>query len=80
MFDGTGYPEGLRGEEISLAARAFSVVDAFDAMTTDRPYRAALSADQALSELERMAGTQFDPEVVRVFAPLAERLVPPAAG
>ena len=80
MFDGTGYPEGLRGEEISLSARAFSVIDAFDAMTAERPYRAALSTDQALSELERMSGTQFDPEVVRVFAPLAERLVPPVGG
>lgn len=76
MFDGTGYPEGLAGEQISLAARAFSVIDAFDAMTTDRPYRAALPPDQAVTELERMSGTQFDPEVVRVFAPLAERLVP----
>ena len=78
-FDGTGYPEGLRGEEIPLAARTFSVVDAFDAMTADRPYRPALSVDAAVSELERMAGTQFDPEVVRVFAPLCERLVPRSA-
>ena len=78
-FDGTGYPEGLRGEEIPPAARAFSVVDAFDAMTTDRPYRPALSVDAAVGELERMAGTQFDPEVVRVFAPLCERLVPRSA-
>ena len=71
MFDGTGYPDGLRGEEIPLAARVFSVVDAFDAMTADRPYRAALPPDEAVAELQRMAGTQFDPEVVRVFAPLA---------
>ena len=78
-FDGSGYPEGLQGEEIPLAARAFSVVDAFDAMTTDRPYRPALSVDAAVSELERMAGTQFDPEVVGVFAPLCERLVPRSA-
>jgi ribonuclease P protein subunit RPR2 len=78
-FDGSGYPEGLRGEEIPLVARAFSVVDAFDAMTADRPYRAALSVDQAVSELERMSGTQFDPEVVRVFGPLCERLIPRSA-
>jgi HD-GYP domain-containing protein (c-di-GMP phosphodiesterase class II) len=78
-FDGTGYPEGLRGEEIPLPARAFSVVDAFDAMTVDRPYRRAFSVGQAVSELERMAGTQFDPDVVRVFAPLCERLVPRSA-
>jgi len=75
MFDGTGYPEGLRGEEIPLAARTFAVVDAFDAMTADRPYRPALALDEAVFELERMAGTQFDPEVVRVFAPICERLV-----
>lgn len=79
MFDGTGYPEGLKKEEIPLAARVFSVVDAFDAMTADRPYRAALSVDQAVTELERMAGTQFDPDVVRVFAPLSERLIPRSA-
>jgi len=78
MFDGSGYPEGLRGEEIPLAARVFAVVDAFDAMTTDRPYRAALSIDQAASEIERMAGTQFDPEVCRVFVPMCERLRPVA--
>jgi ribonuclease P protein subunit RPR2 len=78
-FDGTGYPEGLRGEEIPLPARAFSVVDAFDAMTVDRPYRRAFSVDQAVSELQRMAGTQFDPDVVGLFAPLCERLVPRSA-
>lgn len=75
MFDGTGYPEGLRDTEIPLAARAFAVVDAFDAMTADRPYRPACSFDQAVHELERMSGSQFDPEVVRVFAPMAERLL-----
>ena len=79
MFDGTGYPAGLRGEEIPLAARVFSVVDAFDAMTADRPYRAALPLDAAVEELQKMAGTQFDPEVVRIFAPLSERLIPRTA-
>ena len=79
MFDGTGYPSGMRGEQIPLAARVFSVVDAFDAMTADRPYRAALSLDRAVDELEKMAGTQFDPEVVRIFAPLSERLIPRTA-
>src|SRR5437868_1660175 len=74
MFDGSGYPEGLEREGIPLPARVFSVVDAFDAMTTDRPYRAALSIDHAAGEIERMAGTQFDPEVCRVFVPLCERL------
>ncbi|CAN5149057.1 hypothetical protein BH24ACT1_BH24ACT1_06580 [soil metagenome] len=74
MFDGSGYPERLRGEEIPLPARAFSIVDAFDAMTTDRPYRPALGVDHAAAELARMAGTQFDPEVVKVFLPLIDRL------
>jgi HD-GYP domain-containing protein (c-di-GMP phosphodiesterase class II) len=74
MFDGSGYPARLRGEEIPLPARAFSIVDAFDAMTTDRPYRAALGTDHAAAELARMAGTQFDPEVVEVFLPLIDRL------
>jgi HD-GYP domain-containing protein (c-di-GMP phosphodiesterase class II) len=78
MFDGSGYPEGLKGEDIPLAARVFSVCDAFDAMTTDRPYRAALSIDHAAGEIERMAGSQFDPDVCRVFVPLCERLRPVA--
>lgn len=72
MFDGSGYPAGLRGEEIPVPARVFSVVDAFDAITTDRPYRAARSIDYAVHELTRMAGTQFDPDVVKAFVPLAE--------
>jgi ribonuclease P protein subunit RPR2 len=79
MFDGSGYPEGLKGEEITLPARVFSVVDAFDAMTTDRPYRAALSIEQAADELTRMAGTQFDPDVVAAFVPLCARLLPAGA-
>ncbi len=72
MFDGSGYPAGLRRQEIPVAARVFSVIDAFDAMTTDRPYRAALTVDYAVNELTRMAGTQFDPDVVAAFVPLAE--------
>ena len=66
-FDGTGYPEKLQGEEIPLNARIIAVVDTFDAMTTDRPYRKALSFDTAFSELERCKGTQFDPQVVDAF-------------
>jgi ribonuclease P protein subunit RPR2 len=73
-FDGSGYPEGLRGEQISLPARAFAVVDAFDAMTTDRPYRTSLGTERAAEELTRMAGTQFDPDVVAAFVPLCQRL------
>ena len=74
MWDGTGYPEGLRAEAIPRPARVFTVVDAFDAMTTDRPYRSALPLEQAVGELLRLAGIQFDPEAVAAFVPLAEKL------
>ncbi len=66
--DGTGYPDGLRLEEIPMSARIIAVVDAFDAMTNDRPYREAMPAAVALAELRRQAGTQFDPAVVEAFA------------
>ncbi len=69
-----GYPMGLRGDDIPLGARIIAVVDAFDAMTTTRPYRAALRADAAISELQRQSGRQFDPRVVEAFLEeLAER-------
>jgi ribonuclease P protein subunit RPR2 len=71
-FDGTGYPRGLRGEEIPLAARIFSIADSFDAMTSDRPYRRALSLDHALDEIRGGSGTQFDPSVVCAFLDLIE--------
>ncbi|MGQ5711370.1 HD-GYP domain-containing protein [Desulforudis sp. DRI-14] len=66
-YDGKGYPTGLKGQSIPLGSRVLAVADAHDAMTTDRPYRRALSQEQALSELERHKGTQFDPEVVEAF-------------
>jgi len=66
-WDGTGYPVGLRGEEIDMNARILIVADAFDAMTNDRIYRPARSYEAALAELERCAGTQFDPDVVATF-------------
>jgi len=66
-FDGSGYPDGLSGGEIPRRARIVSVADAYDAMTSNRPYRAALSTDEALARLDAGSGTQFDPEVLRVF-------------
>ena len=66
-FDGDGYPAGLRGEQIPLEARVVAVADSFSAMTADRPYRGRMSLADACIELERCAGTQFDPEIVRVF-------------
>jgi HD-GYP domain-containing protein (c-di-GMP phosphodiesterase class II) len=66
-FDGNGYPDGLRGHEIPLGSRIVSVCDAYDAMTSDRPYQAAVEHEQAVEELRRCAGTQFDPEVVDAF-------------
>jgi diguanylate cyclase (GGDEF)-like protein len=67
-WDGTGYPDGLRGEEIPLGARIIFVADAFDAMTSERVYRDPLSERDALAELERCAGTQFDPAIVEAFS------------
>jgi PAS domain S-box-containing protein len=66
-WDGTGYPRGLKGEEIPLAARIFSVVDVWDALTSDRPYRAALSHQKAAKYLRENSGLHFDPEIVRTF-------------
>ncbi|HEX8396139.1 MAG TPA: HD domain-containing phosphohydrolase [Pyrinomonadaceae bacterium] len=66
-WDGTGYPLGLKGEEIDLNARIFAVVDAFDAIVSDRVYRAGRSYEEALAEIERCSGKQFDPEVVAAF-------------
>ena len=66
-WDGTGYPGGLKGEVIPLGARVFAVADAFDAMTFDRPYSVAVSFDAARREIERCAGTHFDPAVVETF-------------
>jgi HD-GYP domain-containing protein (c-di-GMP phosphodiesterase class II) len=66
-WDGDGYPHGLKAEAIPIEARLLGVADAFDAMTSVRAYRPALSVDQALSELRRCAGTQFDPELANSF-------------
>jgi len=72
-FDGRGYPGGMGGDDIPLAARIFAVVDSFDAMTSDRPYREALPLDRAMEELVRGKDTQFDPEVVEMFIALVSK-------
>jgi HD-GYP domain-containing protein (c-di-GMP phosphodiesterase class II) len=66
-WDGSGYPDGLHGEEIPLVSRIIRVCDAFVAMTSRRPYREALGTEPALEEVERQAGAQFDPLVVPVL-------------
>jgi putative nucleotidyltransferase with HDIG domain len=72
-WDGSGYPRGLKGEEIPLAARIFAVVDVWDAVTSDRPYRAAWTQEKAMELLKTEAGKQFDPQVVEKFAYLIEQ-------
>lgn len=74
-FDGTGYPAGLKGEAIPLGARMLGIVDSYDAMVTDRPYRKKMSIENALEELKRCSGTQFDPELVNVFVKMMEKKI-----
>jgi HD-GYP domain-containing protein (c-di-GMP phosphodiesterase class II) len=71
-WDGHGYPRRLSGNGIPLSARIFAVVDAYDAMTNERPYRAPLPLENALGQIADAAGTQFDPGIVRVFLDLLE--------
>ncbi len=71
-YNGMGYPDGLKGEEIPLGSRIVSVIDAWDAMTSDRPYRKALSKEAAIEELKKGSGRQFDPKVVDAFLSLIE--------
>jgi putative nucleotidyltransferase with HDIG domain len=73
-YDGTGYPRGLKNKEIPLGARLFSVADTLDAMTSDRPYRAAQTLTAAREEIQRFSGRQFDPEVVKMFLSMPENI------
>ncbi len=74
-WDGSGYPRGLKGDEIPLGARIFSAVDAFDAMTFDRPYSTAIPFDAAQAEIKRCAGSHFDPAVVEAFLRVPDTLL-----
>ena len=77
-YDGSGYPGHLRGEEIPLEARIIAVADAYDAMTSDRPYRQALAHEVALGEITKAAGQQFDPRVVEAFVAVVDQVRPVA--
>ena len=66
-WNGTGYPRGLKGEDIVIGARLFCIADTMDAITSDRPYRKGTPLEGALTEIKRLAGTQFDPHAVEVF-------------
>jgi HD-GYP domain-containing protein (c-di-GMP phosphodiesterase class II) len=66
-WDGTGYPQGLKGEQIPLAARIFAVADVWDALTSDRPYRPAWSSEEAQNYIREQSGKHFDPKVVELF-------------
>ena len=72
-WDGTGYPHGLKGEEIPLPARLFAVIDVFDALTSDRPYRKAWSKEKTLAYIQEQSGKHFDPQVVRVFLEILQQ-------
>ncbi len=72
-WDGSGYPRGLKGEEIPLSARIFAVVDVWDALTTDRPYRAAWKEKDAVAYIEQQSGIHFDPQVAGLFLDLHHR-------
>jgi HD-GYP domain-containing protein (c-di-GMP phosphodiesterase class II) len=72
-WDGQGYPKGLKGEEISFPARIIAIADSFDAMTRARTYREVLSEEEAIEEIKRCAGSQFDPAIVDVFVNLSAK-------
>ena len=73
-WDGSGYPYGLKGEQIPLSARLFAVVDVYDALTSDRPYRSAWPQSQAIEYIREQAGKQFDPQVVVHFLELIKEV------
>jgi HD-GYP domain-containing protein (c-di-GMP phosphodiesterase class II) len=72
-WDGSGYPKGIKGKDIPLQSRIVAVVDAYDAMVSERPYKKSLTKGQAIEELRNNAGTQFDPDIVKVFVEAMSR-------
>jgi HD-GYP domain-containing protein (c-di-GMP phosphodiesterase class II) len=72
-WDGNGYPEGLSRTDIPIECRILSIVDSYDAMTNDRPYRNALTHEEAIEEIKKNAGSQFDPELVAIFCDLISK-------
>lgn len=74
-WDGKGYPYGLKGEQIPLVARLFTIIDVFDALKSDRPYRSAWSHEQVLQYLRTQAGKEFDPYLVKQFLEIASEMV-----
>jgi len=77
FFDGSGYPEALTGENIPLGARIITIADSYDTITSDRSYKKGRTAEEALSELERCAGTQFDPRLIEIFVRAMRQLPNP---
>jgi len=77
MFDGSGYPDGLIGEQIPLGARIIAIADAFDTITSERTYKKARPSSAGFAELERCAGSQFDPALVRLFVEAMQSLPQP---
>ncbi|HEY6097555.1 MAG TPA: HD domain-containing phosphohydrolase, partial [Candidatus Deferrimicrobium sp.] len=75
-YNGEGYPDGIGGDKIPLHAQLIALADAFDAMTTDRPYRQALSEEAAIEEILRFRGTQFSPELADAFAKMMREMPP----
>jgi HD-GYP domain-containing protein (c-di-GMP phosphodiesterase class II) len=72
-WDGTGYPKGLQGEEIPLTARIFAVVDVWDAIQSERPYKAAWTREKAINLIRDNAGTHFDPKIAKIFLEIIEK-------
>jgi len=75
-YNGEGYPDGIKGNEIPLHSQVIALADAFDAMTTDRPYREALSTEEAINEILHFRGTQFSPELADAFAKMVREMPP----